>query len=191
MAQKAGMGNRRNFWCRFRGKLEEGKTMFPLTLLTTNKLLNLLTLNDALPQAVNSNAAIAGVVLASLNSDQIIASFIAPDMGDLDLQLSYPRVCVFSNQVVNNQREKFQAFSGVVSVVANVWSSASLEQQTELALHFYVEGISGLLRGSIGDWGDGCRYSGIYDVRMQTPKTGGAGFVQSAAVTCSLDVSFN
>ena len=164
--------------------------MFPLTLLTTNKILNLLTLNNALSQAVNSNAAIAGVVLAPMNTDQIISSFIGPDIGDLDLQLSYPRVCIYSNQVANNQREKFRAFSGVVSVVASVWSSASLEQQTELALHFYVEGISALLRANIGDWGDGCRYSGIYDVRMQTPKTGGAGFVQSAAVTCNLEVSF-
>jgi hypothetical protein len=191
MAQKVGTAKRRNLLCRFRGKSEEDETMFPLTLLATNKLLNLLTLNNALSQAVNSNAAVAGVVLAPLNSDQIIASFVGPDIGDLDLQLSYPRVCIFSNQVVNNQREKFRPFSGVVSVVANVWSSASLEQQTELALHFYVEGISGLLRTNIGDWGDGCRYSGIYDVRMQIPKTGGAGFVQSAAVTCNLDVSLN
>jgi hypothetical protein len=165
--------------------------MFPLTLLATNKLLNLLTANNALSQAVSSNAALSGVILAALNSSQIIASFVRPDIGDLDLQLSYPRVCVYSNQVVNNQREKFQAFSGIVAVVADVWSSASLEQQTELALHFYVEGISGLLRANIGDWGDGFRYSGIYDVHMQMPKTGGAGFVQSATVTCNVEVSFN
>ena len=165
--------------------------MFPLTLLCSNKLLNLLTANNALSQAVNANAAIAGVVLAPLNSGQIIASFAAPDMGDLDLQLSYPRVCVSSNQVANNQREKFRTFSGVVSVVANVWASASLEQQTELALHFYLEGICALLRANIGDWGDGCRYSGMYDARLQTPKTGGAGFVQSAAMTVNLEVSFN
>lgn len=165
--------------------------MFPLTLLATNKLLNLLTLNNALSQAVTNNAAVAGVVVAPLNTSQIIASFVAPDIGDLDLQLSYPRVCIYSNQVANNQREKFRAFSGVVGVVADVWSSSSLEQQTELALHFYVEGISALLRSSIGDWGDGCRYSGIYDVRMQTPKTGGAGFVQTARLTCNLEVSFS
>jgi hypothetical protein len=165
--------------------------MFPLTLLTTNKFLNLLTLNNALSQAVISNAAIAGVVLAPLNPDQITGSFVGPDMGDLDLQLSYPRVCVYSNQVANNQREKFRSFSGVVTVVADVWSSSSLEQQTELGLHFYVEGISALLRTGIGDWGDGCRYSGVYDVRIQTPKTGGAGFVQMARVTCNLEVSFN
>jgi hypothetical protein len=185
------MARNPGFSCLFPGKSDEGETMFPLTLLTTNKVLNLLTANDALSQAVSYNSALAGVVLAPLNSGQVTASFVGPDIGDLDLQLSYPRVCVYSNQVVNNQREKFRAFSGVVAVVADVWSSASLEQQTELALHFYVEGIGGLLRANIGDWGDGCRYSGIYAVQMQTPVTGGAGFVQSARVTCNLEVSFN
>jgi hypothetical protein len=165
--------------------------MFPLTLLTTNKLLNLLTANNALPQAINVNAATDGVIVASLSVGQITASFIGPDIGDLDLQLSYPRVCVYTNQVVNNQREKFRAFSGIAAVVADIWASDSLEQPTELALHFYVEGLASLLRANIGDWGDGCRYSGIYEVHMQTPKTGGAGFVQLARVTCNLEVSFN
>ena len=191
MANRAETAKSRILLCRYRGKSEEDETMFPLTLLTTNKLLNLLTLNDALSQAVTFNAAVAGVVLAPSGYQPDYRVICRTDIGDLDLQLNYPRVCIFSNQVVNNQREKFRTFSGVVSVVANVWSSSSLEQQTELALHFYVEGISGLLRASIGDWGDGCRYSGIYDVRMQTPKIGGAGFVQSARVMCNLEVSFS
>jgi len=165
--------------------------MLPLTLLAANKMLNLLTANNALPRAINSNAAALGVVVTPLNGSQITASFVGPDIGDLDLQLSYPRVCVYSTQVVNNQREKFRTFSGVAAVTADIWSSGSLEQQTELDLQFYVEGVAALLRANIGDWGDGYRYSGIYDVHMQTPKTGGEGFVQLARLTCNLDVSFN
>ena len=165
--------------------------MLPLTLLATDKLLNLLTANNALSQAIQTSAAAAGQETAPLNSAQIIGSYVGPDMGDLDLQLSYPRVCIYAIQVVNNQREKFRAFSGVVAMSVDVWSSASLEQPTEMALHFYVDGIAGILRANIGDWGDGCRYSGIYDVRMQVPKAGGLGFVQSAKLTCNLEVSFN
>jgi hypothetical protein len=78
-----------------------------------------------------------------------------------------------------------------VALTADAWSSSSLEQDTEMALHFYADGIAGLLRGNIGDWGDGFRFSGIYDVRMQTPKVGGLGFVQLARLTCNLDVSFS
>jgi hypothetical protein len=165
--------------------------MLPLTLLATNKVLNLLTASDALSQAIVSSAAAAGVDVARLNTSQITASFVSPQIGDLDLQLSYPRVCIHTDHAVNNQREKFRAFSGVAVVAADVWSSASLEQQTEAALHFYVEGIAGILRANIGDLGDGYRYSGVYEVHMQTPKTGGAGFVQQARVTCNLEVSFN
>jgi hypothetical protein len=165
--------------------------MYPLTLLATNKLLNLFTANNSLSQAINSGAAAAGVVVAPLNTNQIIASFVAPEIGDLELQLMYPRVSIYTAQVVNNQREKFRAFSGVAVVLADVWSSASLEQPTEAALHFYVEGIAGLLRANIGDWGDGFRYSGVYNVQVQTTKIGGLGFVQPARVTCNLEVSFN
>jgi hypothetical protein len=165
--------------------------MLPLTLLATNKVLNLLIANNALPQAINAGAAAAGVELTPLNIAQIMGSFVGPDIGDQDLQLAYPRVCVYTGQILNNKREKFRAFSGVAAVSADVWASASLEQQTEVALHFYVEGIAALLRANTGDWGDGCRYSGVYDVRMQTPKAGGAGFVQSAKLTCNLEVGFN
>jgi hypothetical protein len=165
--------------------------MLPLTLLATNKIMNLLTLNDALSQAVNASAAAAGQEVAPLNSAQVINSFVGPDMGDLDLQLTYPRVCIYSSQIVNNRREKFRAFSGVAALSLDVWSSASLEQQTEAALHFYVGAVAGILQINIGDWGDGFRYSGIYEVRIQPPKVGGAGFVQCAKLTCNLEVSFN
>jgi hypothetical protein len=165
--------------------------MLPLTLLATNKLFNLLTVDNALSQAISSSAAAAGVDVPSFNTSQIFSSSISPDMGDLNLQLTYPRVCLYSSHVANNQREKFRAFSGVVSVVADVWSSGSLEQPTELALHFFAEGIADILQANIGDWGDGFRYSGVYGVQLQTPKAGGLGFVQLARVTCNLDVSFN
>jgi hypothetical protein len=165
--------------------------MFPLTLLAANKFLNLLTTDDALSQAVASNAAATGYSLPALNTSQITGSFVSPEIGDLDLQMSYPRVCVYTHQVMNHRRERFRSFSGVVAVVADVWSSGSLEQQAELGLHFYLEGIAALLRANTGDWGDGFRYSGIYDIQVQTPKVGGAGFVQSARLTCNLEVSFN
>lgn len=100
--------------------------MLPLTLLATNKLLNLLTVNDALSKAISSNAASSGVDVTPLGTQQIISSYVNPDMGDLNLQLTYPRVCIYASQVANNQREKFRAFSGTVSVTADVWSSASL-----------------------------------------------------------------
>ena len=42
-----------------------------------------------------------------------------------------------------------------------------------------------------GRLGDGMFFSGVYDVQFQSPKAGGLGFVQSAKITCSLNVSRN
>ncbi len=164
--------------------------MLPLTLLATNKLLNLLTVNDALSKAISSNAASSGVDVTPLGTQQIISSYVNPDMGDLNLQLTYPRVCIYASQVANNQREKFRAFSGTVSVTADVWSSASLEQPVETALHFYIEGIAEILQANLGDWGDGFRFSGVYGAHLQPPQVGGLGFVQLGRVTCDLHVTY-
>lgn len=164
--------------------------MLPLTLLASNKLLNLLTVNNALSQAISSNAAAYEVNVPALGTSQIISSYITPDMGDLNLQLTYPRVCLYTSQVANTQREKFRAFSGVATVVADVWSSDSLEQSAETALHFFVEGIADILQANLGDWGDGFRFSGVYGIHMQPPKVGGLGFVQLARVTCNVNVTY-
>ncbi len=164
--------------------------MLPLTLLAANKLLNLLTVNDALSQAISANAAASGVDVPPLNTSQIITSYADPDIGDLNLQLTYPRVCIYANQVTNNQREKFRAFSGMVSLVSDVWSSSDLEQTTETALHFFGEGIAEILEANLGDWGDGFRYSGVYSIQVYPPKEGGLGFVQLARITCHLDVTY-
>ena len=123
--------------------------MLPLTLLAANKILNLLTVNDALSTAISSNAAASGAEVPTLGTAQILGSFISPDIGDLNLDLTYPRICVYASHAANNQREKFRAFSGVVGVTADVWSSDALEQPTELALHFYVEGIRALYHRSV------------------------------------------
>jgi len=164
--------------------------MLPLTLLAANKVLNLLTVSDALSTAISLNAAESGMEVPVLGTGQILGSSVSPDIGDLNLDLTYPRVCVYASHVANNQREKFRAFSGVVSVTVDVWSSDSLEQATELALHFYVEGIANIFQANLGDWGDGVRYSGAYGIHIQTPTKGGVGFVQLARMTCDLNATF-
>ncbi len=77
-----------------------------------------------------------------------------------------------------------------MTVIADVWSSDALEQPAELALHFFVDGIAGILDANLGDWGDGFRYSGVYGVQLHAPRLGGLGFVQLARVTCNLHVTF-
>ncbi len=165
--------------------------MLPLTLIATQKVANLLVQGDALAQRIAAIAAAANLSIPAIDSTQVVISAVTPDVGDRDVQMSYPRVCLYSNLVKNAQSEKFRSFSGAVGVVAETWASANLVTQADQWIHYYVEAITGILRSSIGDWGDNMFFCGRNDVKFQPPKAGGLGFVESAAIACSTDVSLN
>jgi hypothetical protein len=165
--------------------------MLPLTLLAAQKLSNLLTTNNALPGAIATLAAENGVTLPSIASSQVVLLSAAPEIADKEIQIVYPRICLYSSQVKNAQREKFRSFSGSIAVVAEIWASGNLVGQADQWIHYYVEGLTSILRANIGDWGDGFLFSGIYDVQLQPPKAGGFGYVELAKMTCNLDVSLS
>ena len=165
--------------------------MLPLTLIAAQKLATLLTDGGALQTQISAIAALANKDIPTIDSTQVVISSVAPDLADKDVQLSYPRVCLYSNVVKNAQTEKFRSFSGAVGVVAEIWASANLVTQTDDWIHYYVEAITSILRAHVGDWGDGMFFSGRYDVRFQQPKAGGLGFVESAAITCSVEASLS
>jgi hypothetical protein len=163
--------------------------MLPLTLLAAQKVADLLTTNDALLQQITSLSAANNVVLPVIPSAQVILSSVDPNIGDDNVQLTYPRICVYPWTAKNAKIEKFRSFSGTVSVIAEVWASGELVQQIDQWIHFYVDAYSTLLRQNVGDWGDGVFFSGIYEVQFQAPKAGGFGFVESAKVTSTLNLS--
>ena len=163
----------------------------PITSLAAHKVFDLLTSGNALEQQVKSLAGEANVSVPSIPSAQVVISSISPEIGDKNVQLSYPRVCLYSSGLKNTQLEKFRSLSGTVAVVAEIWASGDMVTQSDEWIHFYVEGVTELLRQRIGDWGDGMFFAGVYEVQFQAAKAGGLGFVQSAKVTCSVNVSRN
>ncbi len=163
----------------------------PITFLATQKVLNVLTSGNALEQQVNELALEGNLEVPAMPSTQVVMSSVPPEVGDNNVQLTYPRVCLYSSGLKNTQMEKFRSLSGTVAVVAEIWASGNMVTQSDQWIHFYVEGVTELFRQNIGDWGDGMFFSGIYDVQFQQPKAGGFGFVQSAKVTCTLNVSRN
>lgn len=165
--------------------------MVPLTLLAAQKVFDLLTVGNALQDEIDSLASPDNVVLPVISQSQIILSSVDPDLGDDSVQLTYPRICLYPSTVKNTKTEKFCSFSGTVSLVAEIWASGELVGQIDQWIHYYVEAYTTLLRQNAGGWGDGIYYSGVYDVQFQPPKAGGLGFVESAKVTCVLDVSRN
>jgi hypothetical protein len=165
--------------------------MLPLTILAAQKLSGLLTNGDALQQQVSELASACNVNIPAIASTQVVLSSASPDTADLSLQLTYPRICLYSSGMKNTQAEKFRSFSGSVSVSAEIWASGNLASDVDQWIHFYVEGVTQILSQNIGDWGDGLFFSGAYDVQLQAPKAGGFGYVESAKVTCSVNVSRN
>jgi hypothetical protein len=165
--------------------------MVPLTLLAAQKVSGLLTNSNALQQTVANLASACGVTVPSISSAQVVMSSVSADLGDMNLQLAYPRICIYSSAVKNTQIEKFRSFSGSVTITAEVFASGNLISDIDQWIHFYVEGVTQILRQNIGDWGDGMFFPGTYDVQLQATKTGGLGFVESAKVSCIINVSLN
>lgn len=165
--------------------------MVPLTILAAEKFSNLLTTENALQQQIAAIAASCNVNVPLITPAQVLLSSASADIGDQNIQLTYPRVCLYSGGVKNTQTERFRSLSGIIAVTADIWASGNLVTDTDQWIHFYVEAITDILRQNIGDWNDGIFFSGIYDVQFQPPKAGGLGFAQSAKVTCNLNVSRN
>ena len=161
----------------------------PITILASQKMADLLTSNGALNQHVNSIASVANIAVPPLTPDQVILSSASPDLGDKNIQLTYPRVCLYSNALKNTHIEKFRSLSGTVSVVTEIWASGNLLSDTDQWIHFYVEAVTEIYRQNVGNLNDGFYFSGAYDVQFQAPKAGGLGFSQSAKVTCILNIS--
>ena len=165
--------------------------MLPLTIQAAQKLSDLLTLEDTLQQQIAAIAVSCNVNVPVITAGQVVLSSATPDIGDSNIQLQYPRVCIYSGGVKNAQIEKFRSLSGTLAITAEIWASGNLVMNTDQWIHFYVEAATNILRQNIGDWGDGIFFSGLYDVQFQAPRAGGLGFVQSARVTCNLNVSRN
>jgi hypothetical protein len=163
--------------------------MTPLTLLAPQTLAILLTTGlDAEVAAMEENL---GYTLPSIPASQIILSSADADITDRRREISYPRIAIYTDRVVNNLKEKFRTLSGSVSVTMAIAASADLVEQVEQWLHFYIEAVTNVLRRNVGDWGNGIFFPGTYDVQIQPPKPGGSGFVQSANIICTLSVSRN
>lgn len=165
--------------------------MLPITLLAAQKVLNLLNGSNALELQINALSVACNIQVPPITPAQVILSSVSPEIGDRNMQLSYPRICLYSSVLKNAQIEKFRSLSGTVSVIAEIWASGNLVDETDQWIHFYVEAMTMILRQNIGDWGDGFFFSGVYDVRFQPPKAGGLGYVELASVTCTLNVSRN
>ena len=124
-------------------------------------------------------------------ASQVFLSSAPAGMAELQQELGYPRISVFSAKIKNTQLEKFRSLSGTATVSAEIAATADLISDVDTWIHFYVEAITNVLRENRGDWGDGVFYSGAYEVDVQPPKAGASGFLQLARINFEVGVSRN
>ncbi len=162
--------------------------MTPLTLQVAGKAASILNSQSALQNAIADVQLSDSIILPTIPPNQVILSSASPAIIDLRQQIGYPRVSIYVPRIANTLLEKFRSLSGTILVAMTVAASADLVEQAEQSLHFYVEIITGILRDNAGDWGNGLFFAGAYDVQVQAPEAGGAGFVQTASITCEVSV---
>jgi hypothetical protein len=163
--------------------------VLPITILAAQKFADILVEEDALQEAILTLGKACDVSAPLIPVSQILVTSVGADLADRNGRFSYPRILLYCDGLKNSQIEKFRSISGSVSVVVEIHSSSNLLEDVERWIHFYVEALTGILRRRAGDWGDGIFYTGIYEVVLSTPKTGGLGFVKTSKISFSLNVS--
>jgi len=165
--------------------------MTPLTLEIPQQIIQVLAASTGLAAWVENVQIEAGLPLPMVPVSQIIVSAASAELLDKVEQVGYPRVAVYTAKVENALLEKFRSLSGSATAAIAISVSSDLIEQAEQNMHFYIDAVTGILRQNTGDWGNGLFFSGKYDVQVQPPKAGGIGFVQTAIVSCTINVSRN
>src|SRR3569833_2596169 len=100
--------------------------MLPLTLLSGQKLAALLTSGNALAERIAEISSAANTAVPVIPTGQVVLSATNPEISDNDLQLLYPRVCIYSGGMKNTQAEKFRSHSDLLSTVTEIWASGNM-----------------------------------------------------------------
>jgi hypothetical protein len=165
--------------------------MTPLSLEIPRRITQLLNSNAGLAPWIENVQITSGLRLPLIPPSRIIVSSASADVLDKVQQVGYPRVAVYTAKIENTLREKFRTLSGTATAAIAISVSSDGIQQAEDQMHFYIEAVTDILRQNAGDWGNGLFFGGGYDVQLQAPKAGGTGFVQTATVSCAVNVSRN
>jgi hypothetical protein len=162
--------------------------MLQIAETSTQKVMSVLTSDTGLPAAVEALVQ-QGVGLLEITPEQIVAQNVAFEIAEQSTVSKYPLVYVYCSRVVNENREKFRAFSGEAQMAVEMRISQDRIDQIESKLQAYVDAITEVLSDSRGDWGDGVFFDGGYEVTFGGVKHGGRNFLQIAKVAFVLEIS--
>jgi hypothetical protein len=144
---------------------------------------------------VNANLAVltqdASVSVPLLDPAQVRSGNISPDLAERSDTVQYPAANIYCEKLVNSQIEKFRTFSGAVQMAIDFRHSEDRLNHLQSNLETYADAIMGVLAASLGDWGGGMYYAGVYQVAFGPVKHGGRNFIQTAKITFEIGVSIS
>jgi hypothetical protein len=159
--------------------------------LITGQVIQLLTGTSGVNSYLSANAQDNGQPLNPLNSAQVRAQNVAPDIADKSIAMQYPAANVYCEKIVNSLEEKFRKFSGNVQTIVELRYSQDRLDGLQDALDNYADAIMQILSANRGDWGNGMFFAGEYQVVFGAVKHGGKNFQQVAKITFEIGVSRN
>jgi hypothetical protein len=135
-------------------------------------------------------AAIAGrdhVALSPVTGRSLALLNAPADLLDQAIDLTYPQVFIFGEQMENQHKEKFASFSGTLQLGIDVRISADVVDRIEADLHRYVEAVLNALGAAHSEWASGLMYGGYYSVSYSPLRLAGHNFLQSARISFALE----
>jgi hypothetical protein len=165
--------------------------MAPITLLAAQNVASLFTASSGLEAELSALAAESNLDIPLIPNSQIYVSSAPASMADLQQELGFPRVSVYSSRLQNMQLEKFRSLSGYATVTVEMAITADMVSEVDTFIHFYVEAATNILQRNRGDWGNGICFFGAYDAQIQPPQMGVSGFVQLARIHFEIGVNRN
>jgi hypothetical protein len=131
----------------------------------------------------------AGVTLAALPPEHIVAQNVSVAISERSVAVRYPTLHVYSDRVRNLLTEKFRTFSGKIRTVAEVRLSQDRLEGIEDRLRLYVDAVTQVLDSNRGTWGQGAFFTGGYEVNFDPVQHGGQNFLQITRVSFEVDLS--
>jgi hypothetical protein len=153
----------------------------------TQTVVSLLLGGDGLAQTLAELE--AGPELEALREDQVVHRHTSPDDAEKTGLARYPCWNVYCERMENRLTEKFRRFSGVVTVIVEVRTSADRLERVEEQTMVCTEALLAVLERKRGDLGGGLFWSGGYEVSFGAVKRGGAQWLQTSKVVCRMDLN--
>lgn len=119
----------------------------------------------------------------------VVISAASAEIMEQRLVLAYPVFALQCEKLSNTLKEKFRVFSGTAQLSVDVRYSQDQIGGIAAVLQNYVSAACQIFDGARGAWGNGLFYRGGYEVAFSAIKKGGKGFLQSADISLSIDIS--